>query len=134
MLLYIELENGKPKNHPALESNLYDAFGKIPENWVLFTRIAPPVINVYEVYEGASYELVNGVYTDVHHVRPMTYDEINTEKSACIAAWNNRYPSWVFDEALCLFEPPVSYPQDDKRYYWDELTINWVEVTHEQNT
>jgi hypothetical protein len=43
------------------------------------------------------------------------------------------YPSWVGDIDTMSWQPPVTYPQDGKHYYWDELTINWVEVTNEQN-
>jgi len=43
------------------------------------------------------------------------------------------YSSWVGDIDTMSWQPPVTYPQDGKHYYWDELTINWVEVTHEQN-
>jgi hypothetical protein len=41
------------------------------------------------------------------------------------------YPSWVGDIDTMSWQPPVPYPQDGKRYYWDELTINWVEVINE---
>jgi hypothetical protein len=75
MNLYIETENNQIKNHPAFEENLIQAFGKVPSNWVPFIRVEIPIIDIYEVYEGVTYELVNGVYTDVHHVRPMTEEE-----------------------------------------------------------
>ena len=39
------------------------------------------------------------------------------------------YPSWVLNEDTCLWDAPVAYPQDDKRYTWDEATTAWVEVT-----
>jgi hypothetical protein len=39
------------------------------------------------------------------------------------------YPSWVGDLATMGWNPPVSYPQDTKEYYWDEPTISWKEVT-----
>jgi hypothetical protein len=44
------------------------------------------------------------------------------------------YPSWVGDIDTMSWQSPVPYPQDDKQYYWDELTINWVEVINEQIT
>jgi hypothetical protein len=75
MNLYIETENSQIKNHPAFEENLIQAFGEVPFNWVPFIRVEIPIIDIYEVYEGVTYELVNGVYTDVHHVRPMTEEE-----------------------------------------------------------
>ena len=53
-----------------------------------------------------------------------TYD---ADKDAFIAP--KPYPSWTLVEATCQWEAPVAYPSDDKRYTWDEATINWVEVT-----
>lgn len=75
MKLYIETENGLIKNHPALEENLLQAFDTIPASWVPFERVEQPTLDTYEVYEGVTYELVNGVYKDVHHVRLMTNEE-----------------------------------------------------------
>ena len=36
------------------------------------------------------------------------------------------YASWVLNETSCLWEPPVSRPDDGNKYTWDEDTINWV--------
>lgn len=38
------------------------------------------------------------------------------------------YNSWVLNEDTCLWESPISMPNDNKRYRWDEDTTNWVEV------
>jgi hypothetical protein len=38
------------------------------------------------------------------------------------------YASWVLNEDTCLWESPVPYPTDGKRYSWDEATTSWVEV------
>ena len=39
------------------------------------------------------------------------------------------YPSWVLDEATCLWNAPIPMPSTDgKSYAWDEATIAWVEV------
>jgi hypothetical protein len=56
--------------------------------------------------------------------------EFNADKQAEHQA-RKPYPSWVGDLATMSWNPPVPYPQDDKQYYWDELTINWVEVINE---
>lgn len=37
------------------------------------------------------------------------------------------YPSWVLDEFSCLWNAPVPYPTDGKRYAWDEATQSWIE-------
>ena len=39
------------------------------------------------------------------------------------------FASWVLNETSCLWEAPTSMPTDDKKYYWDEQTTSWVEIT-----
>jgi len=39
------------------------------------------------------------------------------------------YPSWVINEQTCIWEAPVPYPNDGKRYNWDENTLSWIEVS-----
>jgi len=41
------------------------------------------------------------------------------------------YPSWVVDEATCLWVAPIDYPDDGGQYVWDEETTDWVEVQNE---
>lgn len=36
------------------------------------------------------------------------------------------YPSWIRNGSI--WEAPVQYPNDDKKYYWDEQLGNWVET------
>jgi hypothetical protein len=35
-------------------------------------------------------------------------------------------PSYVFNEELCAWEPPVPYPTDGQDYRWDEETVSWI--------
>ena len=37
------------------------------------------------------------------------------------------YPSWNLNENTCLWEAPVPYPTDEKRYNWNEDTQQWDE-------
>jgi hypothetical protein len=37
------------------------------------------------------------------------------------------FPSWIFDEEACDYFPPIPYPDDGKRYYWDENALSWTE-------
>ena len=130
MNLYIEIENGQVKNHPAFEDNLIAAFGSVPENWVPFVRVEPPQLGVYEKSQTVTYELVNGVYTDVFHAERMTAEEITAKQNKVKTAWvETGYVSWTFNEETCQFDPPTPIPTDDKRYRWDEPTTSWVEVT-----
>lgn len=41
------------------------------------------------------------------------------------------YNSWLLNEETCLWEAPVSYPDDDKEYQWDEDALNWIEIVGE---
>lgn len=40
------------------------------------------------------------------------------------------YPSWIKNEELREWEPPISYPTvekgSDENYVWDENTISWL--------
>jgi len=38
------------------------------------------------------------------------------------------YSSWVLNETTCLWDAPVSYPIDGKKYDWNEGTLSWVEM------
>lgn len=40
------------------------------------------------------------------------------------------FASWVGDFETMTWEAPTPYPQDDKRYIWDESTTSWVEVNN----
>jgi len=42
------------------------------------------------------------------------------------------FPSWLLNENSCLWESPVPYPNDGKRYQWDETTTSWVLVNPNQ--
>ena len=39
------------------------------------------------------------------------------------------FDSWLLDETICQWKPPIEFPTDGKRYLWDEASTNWVEVT-----
>jgi len=35
------------------------------------------------------------------------------------------FKSWTLNEDTCRWEAPVAYPDDDKRYNWNEETTSW---------
>lgn len=39
------------------------------------------------------------------------------------------YASWTLSQTTWLWEPPVAYPTDEKKYVWDEDTVSWKLVT-----
>jgi len=49
-----------------------------------------------------------------------TYDE---DRDAFISP--KPFNSWILNEDTCLWNAPVAYPTDGKRYSWNETTQNW---------
>jgi len=39
------------------------------------------------------------------------------------------HPSWILDDDLKFWHPPIPCPEDGKYYNWDEATLSWVEDT-----
>ena len=52
-----------------------------------------------------------------------TYDSV---KDAFYAP--KPYPSWLLNDTTCLWDAPVAYPDDGKRYQWDEDNTTWKEI------
>ena len=136
MKLYIKLQNGQPIDHPMIEENLLQVVPNInlemlPSDYMEFLRIAKPVIGAYQVYEGTTYEISDGVCKDVHQVRDMTVEEKNQKQTEVQSQWNSAPhspKSWVFNEELCFFESPLPYPDDGKQYEWNEESVSWSEI------
>lgn len=134
MNLYIQVENGQTVNHPALESNLLEAFGSIPGNWEPFVRVEQPSVGVYEVLDPpqSSYQKVNGVWTDVWSLRQMTPAEKSAKQQAVKDAWTTHefaanFSAWSFDEDTCSYLPPIAFPDPDSttRMLWCGAENNW---------
>jgi len=53
-----------------------------------------------------------------------TYDAVNDVFYA-----QKPYPSWILSKTAWTWEAPVSKPEDDKIYRWNEETVSWVEIT-----
>lgn len=138
MRFFIRLENGQLIDHPIIEENMIQAFPEVdldnlPENFAEFVRVDVPAIGTYEIYEGSSYQWVDGVVKDVHTIRPMTEKEKIEKQNLVKQRWSaDGFASWVFNEDTCSFAPPIAHPQDGKPYRWNEDVVNWVEVIPEQ--
>jgi hypothetical protein len=121
MNLYIEVQDRQAVNHPALESNLLDAFKKIPDNWEPFVRVPRPEVGVYQVLESdeSVYAKVDGVWTDVWPLRDMTPEEKAIKQQAVRDEFNARqqaanWSAWTLDEATCKMVPPIPRPEIDQ--------------------
>lgn len=80
MQLLIRIKNNKPFEHPILLNNFIAAFPDVDINnlpeWVArFERVEIPNLEIDEIYEGTTYEWVDGIIKDVHHIRKLTEEE-----------------------------------------------------------
>jgi len=135
MNLFIEIENGQPKNHPAFKENLIQSFNTVPETWEPFVRSPRPVKPVYQMFdtEAPAYKKIDGVWTDAWELRNMTDAEKTALQQEEKDRWatlpdRDNFADWIFDEAQCCFVAPVDCPQDGKEYLWQGTTSSWVEV------
>lgn len=53
-----------------------------------------------------------------------TYD---AERDAFISP--SPFPSWVLNQTTCLWEPPVTKPDDGQTYTWNETEQRWDAVS-----
>jgi hypothetical protein len=142
MNLFIETENGQIKNHPAFEDNLLQAFGSIPAHWEPFIRVERPTPGVYDVLESnePTYEKVDGTWTDVWMMRPMTQEEKTALQQSVRDAFSAReqvenWAAWTLDEATCTMVPPVARPEVDEAKvsqgimtFWCGADNNWKDT------
>lgn len=73
-----------------------------------------------DLYIQTSY---NGTFRKNYASVGGTYDQV---KDAFIEP--QPYPSWTLDEDTCRWNAPSSYPDDGKKYEWDEDTTSWKEI------
>jgi hypothetical protein len=130
MNLYIQTKNGQVINHPAIEHNLIDAFGKVPNDWVPFTRFEQPTNDILPVgpYQLAVVNYVpDGMgWKDSWSVREMTQEE-KQEKITAIKSIQP-FNSWTFNETICQWEAPVARPEGNY-WGWDEDTLSWKDFS-----
>jgi hypothetical protein len=141
MNLYIEIENGAPKNHPAFEDNLIQAFGSVPNNWEAFVRVERPIPTLYQTMDDEpTYSKVDGVWTDVWSLRDMTAEEKLAKQQAVVTAFNSReqaenWSAWTLDEATCTMMPPIPRLDPDQTKldagiftWWCGAENNWKDT------
>tara|TARA_R100000656_G_C3851851_1_gene107728 strand:+ start:105 stop:488 length:384 start_codon:yes stop_codon:yes gene_type:complete len=81
----------------------------------------------YGIWRQTSYNTFGGVHAlggtpfrKNYAVLGATY---NPERDAFIPP--NNFSSWRLNESTCRWDPPTPYPDDGKRYVWDEITKSW---------
>ena len=81
----------------------------------------------WAIWKQTSYNTYGGVHSSGgtpfrknHAGIGFTYDE---DRDAFIP--KKTFNSWILNEQTCLWEAPVAYPTDGKKYSWNETTKNW---------
>ena len=131
MNLYIEIENGKTKNHPAFEENLLQAFGAIPEHWQPFTRITLEdsgiTVGMYQKGVCTYTSLDGNTWQDTWSAVEMTEEE-KAEKVAQQTDYINRLINSLREKA----QQVISTLTDETQIgYWNTFLslLNAVTVT-----
>ena len=92
------------------DGNLQDSIG------IQFLTTITQHSNWIRTYKDASerknYAVVGGTY--------------DSDKNAFIPT--KPYDSWVLDELTYSWISPITYPDNDKFYRWDEKLISWIET------
>lgn len=105
MNLYIRIIDGKPFEHPIFEDNFKEAFphvdtNNLPPEFLKFVRVEKPILKKYEVCaDESTYEIIDGICTDVWAIRQMT-DEEKMAKDVVLEQMRNApfNSDWTFDE------------------------------------
>ena len=118
MYIFIQVKDGQPINHPALPTNLIQAFGEIPPDWELFLRVPQPTPGIYQVLDSqqSTYQKIDGVWQDVWPLRDMTDAEKAVVQQQAKDTWAARpqaqnWSAWTFNETTCQYEPPIPRPE-----------------------
>ena len=76
-----------------------------------------------------SYNTHGGQHPEGHPLR-MNYAGVGFTYDAVRDAFIPPQPfaSWSLDDATCLWDAPVDYPDDGKIYFWDESALAWFEA------
>ena len=94
----------------------------------------------YNTYGGVHYDRSTNPPTpseDQSKALRKNYAGVNFHYNKHVDAFYDEqpYPSWTLNNTTYLWEPPIAYPSDGKKYDWDESlyksdnTKGWVERT-----
>tara|TARA_R110002050_G_C8859381_1_gene507283 strand:+ start:101 stop:433 length:333 start_codon:yes stop_codon:yes gene_type:complete len=77
-----------------------------------------------------SYNTYGGVHSDGKTPLRKNYAGIGYKYDSTRDAFYSPqpFPSWTLHEDSCIWEAPTPMPENG-RYYWDEDTTSWVEIT-----
>ena len=119
MILFIQIRDGAPYEHPIFADNLVQAFphldlNNLPPEFARFIRRERPSIGVYEVFDTPelTYEWEDGIVVDSWHNRPMTAEERQAKIDEVKSSFTPTEDGWVFDEETCAWVSPQAASLD----------------------
>ena len=115
MAHYAKVLNGKVIQVIRAEEDFFDSFiDETPGKWIQ-----------------TSYNTRKGAHSDGGTPLRKNYAGIGFSHDAVRDAFipPKPYESWTLNETTCLWEAPVSRPDDGNMYEWNETTTTWDEVT-----
>lgn len=130
MNLYIKIENGQPVNHPITLENLQQIYPDFLDRtdelgYMICNHLSPPGPTEPFTKIIPNYSIQGNVVVTTYIVRSMTPEE-KTEKINLKLNDPKPFPSWILNEEICEYVPPIDYPTDGLFYIWDEETISWI--------
>ena len=93
--------------------------GLDPETWYSNYKGLPCKRTSYNTFSGKHLNggiPFRGNYASIGHVYDEKLDAFLPPKP---------FESWVLNEEIYNYEPPVPYPADEKSYRWNESIVNW---------
>ena len=83
--------------------------------------------NTRDVWKQTSYNTVGGVHLNGGTPLRKNYASVGCTYDQTRDAFIPPKPfnSWTLNETTCLWDSPVVYPTDGKRYLWNEETKQW---------
>jgi hypothetical protein len=121
MSYYAKVLNSKVIQVIKAEVDFFNYFvDSSPGNWIETS---------YNTKNGTHYGLngqpdqgiaLRGNFAGIGHV----YDIVND-----VFYFTQPYPSWILNKTTWSWESPITFPNDNKEYLWDESTKSWVLVS-----
>lgn len=101
-----------------------DANDRVIEFFVVQENDTETLERLKQDSNSSAYHKVNDISKEILGAKETQY--WNGERFV----WDSEYPSWVFDNALNSWIPPIPYPEieegSDEQYIWDENTTSWL--------
>ena len=112
MAHYAKVNNGLVEQVIVAEAEFFDTFvDSSPGTWIQ-----------------TSYNTFGGVHTLGGTPLRKNYAGVGFTYDAAIDAFYapQPYPSWTLNDATCLWESPVTHPDDGLMYTWNEASLTWI--------